>query len=271
MARAIARSIAAVVEQLELDGDVVVTFDQLATIAQRLGRASSDANTRLLAYTLQREGWLGPLRTRHAWEFLPGSRAGAYSSGDRFIEFRAQHAVKANWSGVLAMESAASVLGLAQRIPEQEVVALPDDEPFPKALTGAWRYVRIDIPVAGRVTANGLPSWNLEGLIVGIATRPSAYKDIAGFGQWLPGAAARADTDSVIRLLARAPRTTAQRAAYLLGVGGNQPACAAIVDAYPPTETAWLGPRVAGRSAFDRSTQVNDTLLHPYLEVGTGS
>jgi len=271
VARAIARSVADVVEQLELDGDVVVTYDQLATVAQLVGREASDADTRLLAYELQREGWLGPLRTRHAWEFLPGSRAGAYSSGDRFIEFRAQRAVNSDWGGVLAMESAASALGLAQRIPEQEVVALPDDQPFPKALTGAWRYVRIDIPTDGRTTVNGLPSWNLEGLIVGIATRPSAYKDIAGLGQWLPGAAARADTDVVIRLLAETPRTTAQRAAYLLGAGGNDPVCAAIVDAYPPSETAWLGPRVAGRGVFDHQTQVNDTVLHPYLEVGTGS
>jgi hypothetical protein len=35
------------------------------------------------------------------------------------------------------MESAASVLGLAQRIPDREVVALPAAEPFPKALAGS--------------------------------------------------------------------------------------------------------------------------------------
>ena len=82
---------------------------------------------------------------------MPGSSSPApvaerTASGDRFIEFRARHAVDPECGGVLAMESAASVLGLAQRIPEQEVVALPDDEPFPKAFVGDWRYVRIEIP-----------------------------------------------------------------------------------------------------------------------------
>ncbi len=100
---------------------------------------------------------------------LPAARGGAYGSGDRFIEFRAQRAVDPEWGGVLAMESAASVLGLAQRIPEQEVVALPPGEPFPKALAGQWRYVRSQLPAAAITTVDGLPSWNLEGLLVGIA------------------------------------------------------------------------------------------------------
>ena len=71
MARVISRSVSNVVEQLELDGDIVVTVDRLAAVIDSLG-LSGDA--RLLAYELQRDGWLGTLRTRHAWEFLPGVR-----------------------------------------------------------------------------------------------------------------------------------------------------------------------------------------------------
>lgn len=77
-----------------------------------------EAATRRLAYELQRDGWLGQLRTRHAWEFLPAARGGAYSCGDRFIEFRAQQAVNPGWRGVLAMETAAippRVVGIAAR------------------------------------------------------------------------------------------------------------------------------------------------------------
>jgi len=270
VARTIPPSISEVVEQLELDGDVVVTTERLATVMRQVGLDGDEA-TRRLAYELQRGGWLGQLRTRHAWEFLPGARGGAYGSGDRFIEFRAQRAVDPNWRGVLAMESAASILGLAQRLPEQEVVALPTQQPFPKALVGDWRYVRIELPDAGLTTVNRLPSWNLEGLIVGIAVRPSAYKDIAGLGQWLPDAVTHVNVDTVIDLLETKPRAAAQRAAYLLGSAGNHHARAAIVAASPATETAWLGPRVAGAAAFDAETKVNDTLLHRYLTVGTGS
>jgi len=120
---------------------------------------------------------------------------------NRYIEFRAQRSVDPTWSGVLAMESAASVLGLAQRLPTREVVALPPNAPFPKALAGEWRYVRVELPEAGLTTVNGLPSWTLEGLIVGIAARPSAYKDVGGLGQWLPEAAADADVHTIITLL----------------------------------------------------------------------
>jgi hypothetical protein len=271
VARVISHSMADVVEQLELDGDLVVTVPRLATVMKQIGLDGSERDVRRVAYELQRDGWLGHLRTRHAWEFLPGARGGAYGSGDRFIEFRAQRAVNPDWRGALGMESAASVLGLAQRFPEQEVVALPADEPFPKALAGEWRHVRIELPEAGLTTLNGLPSWNLEGLIVGIAARPSAYRDVAGLGQWLPEAIAAADVDTVISLLEEMRPATAQRAAYIIGAAGNNNARSAIVDTYPATETVWFGPRVAGEGVFDAETKVNDTLVHPYLSVGTGS
>lgn len=271
VARMISRSIAEIVEQLELDNDLIVTPDRLAAVMQQLGLESDASTTPPLVYELQRRGWLGQLRTRHAWEFLPASRGGAYSSGDRFIELRAQRCVDPDWRGVLAMESAASVLGLAQRFPEQEVVGLPPGQAFPKALAGDWRYVRIEMPESGQTTVDGLPSWNLEGLIAGIAARPAAYKDIAGLGQWLPEAVRRVDVGTIITLLTTKSRATAQRAAYLLGSAGNSDGRAAIVASYPATETVWLGPRVAGVGGFDAESKVNDTVLRKYLEVGTGS
>jgi len=266
----ISRSVADVVEQLELDGDLLITLDRLTTAMARAGQEGTETDARRLAYELQRAGWLGQLRTRHAWEFLPGARGGAYGSGDRFIEFRAQRVVEATWPGVLAMESAASVLGFAQRFPEQEVVALPAGQPFPKALAHAWRYVRIELSEAGLTTISELPTWNLDGLIAGIAARPSAYKDVAGLAQWLPQAVTVVNVDTVIGLLGSMPRAAAQRAAYLLGSAGNSDARTAIVATYPATETVWLGPRVAGQGIFDAETKVNDTLLHPYLSAGTG-
>lgn len=267
VARVITRSVADVVEQLELDGDVVVTVDRLAAVMRQLDLSG---DPRRLAYELQRDGWLGRLRTRHAWEFLPGARGGPYGSGDRFIEFRAQRAVDPTWGGVLAMESAASVLGLAQRIPEHEVVALPDDEPFPKALAGDLRYVRIELPSSAITTVNGLPTWDLEGLLVGIAVRPSAYRDVAGLGQWMEASALQLDVTKIIGLLEPMGAAVRQRAAYLLWASDNVAGAEEIVAAYPPTETAWLGPRQAG-GYFESLTKVNDMLLFDYFSIGTGS
>jgi hypothetical protein len=49
MARVITRAVSDVVEQLELDGDHVVTVERLAAIQQGLGR---DGDPRRLAYEL---------------------------------------------------------------------------------------------------------------------------------------------------------------------------------------------------------------------------
>jgi hypothetical protein len=88
-ARTISKSVAAVVvEQLELEGDLLVTTARLAHVLRSVGDQPDDASR--IAYELQRAGWLGQLRTRQAREFIPGARRGAYGSGDRFIEFRAQ-------------------------------------------------------------------------------------------------------------------------------------------------------------------------------------
>lgn len=267
MARVIPTSMAPVVEQLELDGDLVVTADRLV---EALRVVEGGAEPRQLAYELQRAGWLGSLRTRGAWEFLPAARGGAYGSGDRLIEFRAQHAVDPAWPGVLAMESAASVLGHAQRVPEREVVALPPGVVPPKALAGDWRVVTLMLPAAGIATVDCLPTWNLEGLIVGIATRPSAYQDMPGLGQWLPDTVGRVDVERLLGLLDTVPSSARQRAAYLLAAGGNVEARAAVIGHYPPRAVAWFGQRRVG-GVFDAATQVNDTALHRFLAVGTGA
>jgi hypothetical protein len=258
---------APIIERLELDGDVVVSAARLGEVVRDVG---GNEDPRRLAYELQRAGWLGSLRTRGAWEFLPAARGGAYGSGDRLIEFRAQLAVNPTWPGVLAMESAASVLGFAQRLPEREVVALPPDVPPPKAFAGEWRVVTVVLPAQGTAMIDRLPTWNLEGLLAGIAIRPSGYRDIPGLGQWLPERAASVNIDVLVGLIAPFTSSAQQRAAYLLAAGGNSEASTLIVRRFPPRGVARFGPRRPG-GVFDAATQVNDTVLFPYLTVGTGA
>lgn len=266
VARTISRSVAEVVERLELDGDIVVTVERIRAVMDELGLVG---DPRRVAYRLQADGWLGSLRTRHTWEFLPGARGGAFGSGDRFIEVRAQMAARPEWPGVVAMESAATLLGLAQRIPEQEVVALPDGERFPRALTGDWRYVRVAVPAEGTTTNSGLHTWNHEGLLVGIGARPSGYQDVPGLGQWLSTSPRDADVELLISLLSPMSAPTRQRTAYLVLASGNIEAARRIMTAYPSSDTAWLGPRRPG-GRYDPLTKVSDTVLHQYLTVGVG-
>ena len=282
MARSIPPSIADVVEQLELEGAPVVTVSLLQSLLADAGKNLDDASK--VAYELKRAGWLGSLHTRGAWEFLPGSRAGAYSSGDRFIEFRAQLTVDPEWPGVLAMESAASALGLAQRIPEKEVVALPPGTTLPKALTSGWRSVAVPLPdvavqrgaargmASSRPGGTDLPTWTMEGLIAGIAIRPTSYRDVPGLAQWLAEAVVTVDVDRLKEVLigAAAPVTARQRAAFLLGAGGNDEACEELVQWVRPRSVAWFGSR-RNDGVFEPRSQVNDTVLHRYLDLGGGA
>lgn len=265
MARTIPPSLATVVEQLELENPVVVTVDGLAGLF-----GGDEPAARRIAYELQREGWLGQLRTRNAWEFLPGARAGSFGSGDRLIEFRARRAVDPSWPGVLAMESAASLAGLAQRQPDREVVALPERHVLPKAFAGDYRNVGIDLGPQARTTMSGLPAWTIDGLIVGIAARPAGYRDAVGLAQWLPDVGERINAAVVIRLLEPLNDASRQRAAYLLDVAGGHDLARTVLDAYPPTETVWMGPRVPG-GRFHSASRVNDTMIQTWLTAGRGA
>lgn len=267
VARTIPPSLAYVVEQLELDGALIVTVADLARLS---GPGTSDEAARQVAYELQRAGWLGRLRTRNAWEFLPGARGGPIGSEDRFLEFRARLATDPGWPGVLAMESAATLHGLAQRLPAQEVVALPKDTPLPKAFAGDWRCVSVDLDPEGTTRINGLPTWTLDALLVGVAARPSGYRDVAGMGQWLELGAHRADVADVISLLKSQGAATRQRAAYLFLATAFNEKADAVLRAFPPRQPVWFGPRTAG-GHYDGTCMVNDTLLREYLSIGVGA
>jgi hypothetical protein len=166
------------------------------------------------------------------------------------------------------MESAASILGLAQRTPSREVVALPQGVPLPKAMS-QWRSTTVAIPLAGRTMVRGLPIWTVNGLVAGIAMRPSGYQDVVGLAQWLPESARGLDTDIIAQCLGSAPQAAWQRAAYLARLAGNVGVSGALLAARPPRQMVWFGAtRRGGR--FDRATQVTDADLAPYLYAGTG-
>lgn len=271
MARTIPRSLAGVVEHLELEGDSIVTIDSLRVAIHAAGYENpSDAKVRRTAYRLQQAGWLGTLRSRNAWEFLPGSRAGAHSGGDRFLEFRAYGANHRGWPGTLAMESAAGLHGLAQRFPEREVLALPKGMRAPKSFASEWRTITSAVPPSATVVVNGLRTWTVEALLVGIGERPTNYRDVAGLAQWLPEAVARADLEVVVELLSGMSNATVQRTAYLFGAVDLDAARDRVLEGSRSLEVAWFGPRSRG-GLYDPATGVHDTTLRPFLSAGTGA
>lgn len=271
MARAIPTSLSGVVEHLELEGDLVVTLDSLRAAMVAAGlEVTSDDRVRAVAYQLQRTGWLGTVRSRNAWEFQPGSRGGPYGSGDRFIEFRAYAATHPDWPGLLAMESAAGLHGLAQRFPEHDVVALPKGSPEPKSFRRGWRVITSALPDTASTVINNLQVWTLEALLVGIGERPTNYRDTAGLAQWLPEAANRADVAAIDDLLSVLPVAARQRTAYLFAMVDEHQARDRILGPSKPSQVVWFGPR-SKSGTYDPTTGVHDTVLRAFLSAGTGA
>ncbi len=136
--RSVPRSIAPVLEALELEQPTLVTLGLLEELVE-----GTDSSATHAARMLRERGWLLPLRTPGVWEFAPGARAGAWGGGDPFIELRARLTTRPVEVAVAA-ESAAWLQGLSTRAPDPHVIGAPPDlnipeiaRPFPsRALVG---------------------------------------------------------------------------------------------------------------------------------------
>lgn len=238
-ARPASASLSRLLELLELEQPRVVTRRQLAEVVRAAGIESP---VDLVVQRLRELGWLLDLKTRGVWEFAPAARAGAYGSGDPFIELRATLARSPDASFAAAAESAAYLLGYTSRRPDREVVSVPTAVTVPPALR-AYRIVRwrARAPLAAR---DGLPVWNVSTLLAGMAARPSSFRDWPNVGEWIARAAADCPVDEVLLELAGHPRPAWARAAYLLDAGGRAEGAGALIAAAPAgSGPFYLGPR----------------------------
>ncbi|MFQ5524314.1 MAG: type IV toxin-antitoxin system AbiEi family antitoxin [Acidimicrobiia bacterium] len=213
----------------------------------------------VVAERLQRHGWLLPLRTRGAWEFAPGSRAGPFGSGDPFIELRARLARRRDFPAAVAYESAVWLHNLSDRSPDRHVLSIPKSESVPHSLRG-FRVTRIQ-PVLDTVRIRNLPVWSLESLVVLIGARPTSFGDWPNLDSWFVGAARHADPEAIVSELAHRSRAAWMRTGYLLEWAANHDLADRIRSAAP----AGSGPFYLGArdrpGHYSSKWQVMDSLL----------
>ena len=202
-------------ELLELEQPRVVTAAQVGHLAEQ---AAVRLPTEVVIRRLRERGWLLDLATKGVWEFAPASRAGAFNSGDPFIELRATLARDPSAPLAAAAESAAYLLGFSTRRPEPEVIGVAEGGRPPKALR-ALRIVRWT-PSADLVLRGGLPVWAPSTLVAFMGARPGGYQDWRNVGDWLAQAVGQADVFELVGELDGRPRSAWARTAYLLDVGG---------------------------------------------------
>jgi len=259
--RSVPRSIAAILEALELEQPTLVTLTLLKELVAETSASISAAHA---ARMLRERGWLLPLRTSGVWEFAPGARAGAWGAGDPFIELRARLATRPIKVAVAA-ESAAWLLGLSTRAPNPHVIALPSGANVPRSLD-AFRIVRWSATDALE-DIGGLPVWSVSTLITFMGARPERYRDWPNVSEWLSDGAERVSADALRSELVGQPRSGWARTSYLLSRGGRDETADELLATAPPGGGPFhLGPRNM-RSEYSSRFEVIDHVFPTWWSI----
>jgi hypothetical protein len=253
--RTLPRSVARVVEELELRQPTVVTRAQLTEFAANAGVSlAEDA----LAERLVRLGWLLPLRRRDTWEFAPGARAGRYPSGDPWIEIRALLEHQPDAPVAVAFESAVWEQGHSTHQPARPVLAHRQGWRPPETL--GTRMVKFDWRLPTNAV-RGLPVWREATEVVAAAERPAAQGNWANAEEWLPETFRAVTPDDVVAEAAERQASTLARLGYLAEWSAREDV-AQRVEALLPGRlpVSFLGSRDR-RNRWSRRWHVYDALL----------
>lgn len=251
--RTLPRSLAGIVEDLELEQPRLVTLAALTELAQRHGLRSEP---KVLAARLREHGWLLATGVRGVWEFAPGAHAGPHGHGDPLTVVHAIAHRYPNLPIAVAFGTAAWAHGYADRVPTRPEVAVPRGLNVPAVLTNLTRLSRFT-PHLGLVLAKGAPVHRTETILVHLADRPTDVRSWSSVAEWLPELAADADPDRVTDELAGRPGTTRARLGYLLQA--LRPDISEPLRAAVGSKT-WFGPRGTMRR-HSQPWQIADTTL----------
>lgn len=227
--RTVTHALAPLLQALELEQPRVVTRDDLERFAHEAGVAWPVAS---VVQRLREQRWLLGLRTRGVWEFAPAARAGAFGSGDPFVELRATLRRDPEAAYAVAADSAASLLGYSSRRPPRDVVAAAPGVTIPPALRG-YRIVRWR-PAAAATPRDDLRVWPAATLVAFMAARPALFGDWPNVGEWLGAAAGDVTLGDLEAELAGRPRSAWARAGYLLHRGGRRADALDLLARAPP-------------------------------------
>ena len=253
MTRAILKSIAPLVEALELEAASVVTTSHLHELAEAAGLRTP---TYVAIQRLASQGWLIATDVRGVWEFAPGAHAGPYGSGDALITMRAQLAVMPELDIRVALESALWLHGLADRPPDRHCVTVPAGSTPPAAIRRNYNVVRFDA-VLPAASVDRLPVCVPPTVLVHVADHPTAVRNWRTMLDALADLVDATDPSELDAELEGRSNATRQRLGYL--IDPIDPDLASTIEV-ADTGTAWFGPR---REVRRRSAKWNvvDTVL----------
>jgi AbiEi antitoxin C-terminal domain len=235
--RSIAHWLAPIVQQLELEGESVVTVDDIQQGRPDLPRAMIYQAIEALVH----RGWLSPTGVRGVYEFVPGAAAGPYPSNDPWIPLRAALRRERNEAVHLGPPSAAWVRGYAQRSPEPHFLVAPIPRLMPRYVTERYHVLgsRSNPPLQ---EVNGLPVPSPAGIFAETAQlAPRLPLDSAS--GWVRRLLEDVPPDEAADALRAAGAATRARAGYMAEAVGAQ----AHADAIEQLGPLGAGPYYTGR------------------------
>jgi hypothetical protein len=254
MTRKITPSLAAIVEELELEKARLVTRQHLGTL-----RAKNDTKPALphLVRDLKAQGWIASTGVRGVYEFVPGSRAGRYPSGDPLQPLRAALADSDTLKAAVALGSAVAMLNIADRGPDRPEVAVAPRSKPPRGLVQRMRVVRYEWRLPTTLI-DGLPVHQPATILVHIAHRPTQVRSWGAVLEILPALTEAVTPDALRIELTGRPKATSTRLAYLIAsIAPN------LLTTFAPQRSrglVWFGPRRRSLR-YDNDWNVADTIL----------
>ena len=254
MTRTISKSMAGILEDLELDNITYVTLEDLTELAKRHDVSTEPS---LIASRLKKSGWLLPTSQRGVWEFASASMAGPYSKNDPLMDIKAFKLLNPDIECYVCLQTAAWVLGLADRVPAHKELAFSQipRKQIPESVN-AYKYSPT-IPIRD---VRGVSCLAPESIIVHIATKPDLVQSWESVMEWLPDVVYEAEIMNLLSEISDRNDSIKRRTGYLLQ-GMYPDASDAIYNSIPkPTSKIRFGARKQS-IRNDEKWKVSDTSL----------
>lgn len=251
--RTVPRSLAPVLEWLELERPEAVTTEQVREFCERRGVALPVST---VINRLARRGWLLKTDTHGVWEFAPAERAGAYGSRDSLLGLRTVLATAPETRFSVCLTSALWLHDLMDRRPSRIEVALPPREYVPAGIRRSSRVLRFKSHLEP-MAMQGVPAHRLETVLVHLAARPTDVRNWGSVLEVLTELVTSIDRTALGEELAGRPHATRARLAYL--VSGVAPDLASVLNVASAGKV-WFGPRTKSRRNNAR-WNIADTIL----------
>ena len=263
MTRTISASMAGILERLELERPIIVTSEALSRILQEEGIQTP---ARIVAARLREKGWLLPTQCRGAWEFVPASSAGAYSSNDPLLHIKSLMSKHPVIAFGLTFHTAAWIHGAADRIPSHIEIAAGNTQTA-RIMHGGM-YISVFSPRLAYMEIRGVPVLAPESVIVHMAAKPGAVRSWQSALEWLPELSGLLTVSSINEEISSSSSAVIARTGYLLQ--GLRPDIAdSLFVQNPPKYKTWFGPH-APLLRHDNKWMVADTML-PFDPRGIGA